>query len=341
MNEELVYTKSHHIKITHPKNLVMKKALKITGIILLGLIALVLIFVGYIAMSGIPSYEVEDIKYTANSSPESIERGHKLSMMLCANCHINRETGKLTGAKMLDAPPEFGEIFSPNITQHKVHGIGEWTDGDLVRLLRTGIKKDGQYAPVYMAKLPLMADEDINAIISFLRSDHQMVQADPTVSIPPEPSLLTKFLCRVAWKPYPLPSRPIELPDSANTLKLGEYLVHNLDCYACHSADFKTIDALNPPASVGYFGGGNLLLDREGRTKLSSNITPDKETGIGSWSKEKFIKAVKYGTKEGEAALTYPMLPYSMLTDHEVEAMYEYLQTVPPIANKVERSIYD
>jgi hypothetical protein len=58
-------------------------------------------------------------------------------------------------------------------------------------------------------------------------------------------------------------------------------------------------------------------------------------------SKEAFIKAVKYGLKEGEPALTYPMMPYLQLTDKEAGAIYEYLQTIPPIKNKVERSIYD
>ena len=107
---------------------------------------------------------------------------------------MDRATGKLTGQRMKDAPAEFGEIHAPNITQDKTYGIGEWTDGEIVRLLRTGIKRDGQYAPPYMAKLPLMADEDIDAIISFLRSDHRMVIAESKPDTPTKPSLLTKVL---------------------------------------------------------------------------------------------------------------------------------------------------
>jgi mono/diheme cytochrome c family protein len=318
----------------------MKKGLKILGVSIGFIVLLIGITVIFIGANDIPSYKVEKIDFKVNSSPEAIARGEKLAVMLCASCHLNHRTNKLTGQKMMDAPPEFGEIYSQNITQDKTHGIGEWTDGELVYLLRTGIKRDGKYSPPYMAKLPGMADEDINAVISFLRSDHPMVKADPTPDVPPKPSLLTKILCRVAFKPLPMPTEAIPLPNADDSVELGKYLAHNLDCFSCHSADFKTNDFLNPELSDGYFGGGNKPLDLQGRVMLTSNLTPDKETGIGNWTREDFIKALKYGQIKGGKALTYPMLPYSQLTDDEAGAIFEYLQTIPPIKNKVERSIY-
>ncbi|MDX1768914.1 MAG: c-type cytochrome [Arenibacter troitsensis] len=318
----------------------MKKVFKIVGIGLGIIVLFMAIALIFISASDIPSYEVEKIDYQVTSSPEAIARGEKLAVMLCASCHLNHQTYKLTGQKMMDAPPEFGEIYSQNITQDKTYGIGDWTDGELVYLLRTGIKRDGKYSPPYMAKLPGMADEDINAVISFLRSDHPMVKADPTPDVPPKPSLLTKILCRVAFKPLPMPTEAIPLPNADDSVELGKYLAHNLDCFSCHSADFKTNDFLNPELSEGYFGGGNKPLDLQGRVMLTSNLTPDKETGIGNWTREDFIKALKYGQIKGGKALTYPMLPYSQLTDDEAGAIFEYLQTIPPIKNKVERSIY-
>ena len=318
----------------------MKKVLKILGIGIGAIVLLMGIVILFISANDIPSYEVEKIDFEVVSSPEAIARGEKLSIMLCANCHMNPKTNKLTGHKMLDAPQEFGEIYSQNITQDKTHGIGNWTDGELVYLLRTGIKRDGQYSPPYMAKLPNMADEDINAIISFLRSDHPMVVADPSPDTPPQPSLLTKLLCRVAFKPFPMPSEKISLPSNDQTIELGRYLAHNLDCFSCHSADFKSNNFLNPELSVGYFAGGNKPLDMEGRVMLTSNLTPDKETGIGNWTKEDFITALKYGQKKGEKVLAYPMIPYTQLTDLEAGAIYEYLQSIPPIRNRVERSVY-
>ena len=96
-----------------------------------------------------------------------------------------------------------------------------------------------------------------------------------------------------------------------------------------------------PEKSPGYFGGGNKPLNFEGKIVLTANLTPDPETGIGNMTEEQFIRAVKYGLKEGEASLQYPMLPYPALTDEEAAAIFAYLQTIPPIKNKVERVIYD
>lgn len=306
---------------------------------------LVVVIIGAIAacwihFRGIPSYEIEPVEFSLKSTPESIARGKKLAFMLCANCHKNPDTGKLTGIKMLDAPPEFGEIYSANITQDKTYGIGSWTDAELVYLLRTGIKRDGKYAPPYMAKLPNMAHDDINAIISFLRSDDDMVKADPSPDIACEPSFLTKFLCTVAFKPLPMPKGIITMPDTTDQVALGKYLAHNLDCFSCHSADFKTVDALNPEKSEGYFGGGNKPLNREGKVMLTPNLTPDKATGIGNWTEEQFVSAVKYGQMKNAVALQYPMTPYALLTDYEAKAIFKYLKTIPAVKNKVKRSIY-
>lgn len=319
----------------------MKKTLKIVGLVLLIFVVFSTAGLIYINLKGIPSYETEKVNFELKSTPESIERGKKLASMLCANCHKNPKTGRLSGSLMLDAPPEFGTIYSANITKDKKHGIANWTDGELVYLFRTGIKKDGKYAPPYMPKLPHMADEDINAIISFLRSDNRMVKATAIPSKKSEPSLLTKFLCQVAFKPLPMPSEPINMPDTTDQIALGKYLVHSLDCYPCHSADFKTINVLEPEKTPGYLGGGNQPLNRKGQVVVTSNLTPDEETGIGSWSEDKFVKALKTGIIEGEHALQYPMVPYVHLTDYEAASIFEYLKTVPPINNKVERIVYE
>ena len=138
-----------------------------------------------------------------------------------------------------------------------------------------------------------------------------------------------------------MPGESIPMPDTANTLEIGQYLAHNLECFSCHSADFKTNNYLEPTKSAGYFAGGNEPLDLEGRVRRTSNLTPDKETGIGTWTSDQFIRAVKYGLINDQPALSYPMMPYILLTDYEVKSIYDYLMTVPPITNHVERSFYE
>ncbi|MFY0687175.1 MAG: c-type cytochrome [Cyclobacteriaceae bacterium] len=292
----------------------------------------------FIAIRGIPSYPVKAINYRANPTPEKLARGKVLVSTLCAGCHMNTDTRTLTGQRMLDVPAEFGTIYSPNITQDRTYGIGEWTDGEILYLLRTGIKRDGQYAPPYMAKLPTMADNDIASIIAFLRSDDPLVAPDPTPDQPVEPSFLVKLLSAVAFKPLPYPEQPIPMPDTTNMVELGKYYAHNLDCFSCHSADFKTNNFLEPVKSVGYFGGGLSLLNKKGQSIVAQNLTPDKKSGIGNWTEEQFVKAVKYGMKDGEEALRYPMLPYVHLTDQEIGSIYHYLMTIPAIENQIERS---
>ncbi len=307
---------------------------------ILVILIILAIVLAYIGGSPIPSYATADFEYEASHTPGMIARGAKLSSMLCSSCHMNRETGRLTGGPMKDVPPDWGTVYTPNITRDDIYGIGEWTDAELLYLLRTGIKKDGQYSPPYMAKLPKMADDDLDAIISFLRSDHISVQAQAVPDQPSDPSFMVKMLCRIAFKPFDMPDARIEMPDTSNRLEFGEYLAHNLECFSCHSADFATNNYLEPTLSKGYFAGGNKPLDPEGRIMLTSNLTPHKETGIGNWTRRQFINTLRLGIKEGEEGLRFPMMAYTMLTEHEAGSIYDYLMTIPAIENKVERSVY-
>lgn len=310
--------------------------------VVLGLLLVIIIVAGagaaFINFSDIPHYDKVDFDYRVSVTPEKVARGRKLVTTLCVMCHINHDTGLLTGQRMLDAPTEFGKIYSQNITQDKTYGIGNWTDAELLYLLRTGILKDGRYSPPYMAKLPHLADDDMEAIIAFLRSDDPLVAPQSIVDTPCAPSFLTKALSRLAFKPLPMPEKRIEMPDTSNLQEFGRYLAINFECWSCHSSDFKTMNVLEPELTPGFFGGGNKPLNLEGEVMLTSNLTPDKETGIGNWTEEQFVRALKYGLKDGEHALRYPMLPFTTLTDYEAKAIFAYLKTVPPIKNNVPRS---
>ena len=120
----------------------MKKALRYLLIIIAILLVAVGGFAAFVAIRGIPSYKAETVSFKVSGSPERIERGRQLSAMLCNDCHMDRNTDKLTGRKM-DEVKQFGAVYSKNITKDPEHGIGKWTDGELAYLLRTGIKPDG------------------------------------------------------------------------------------------------------------------------------------------------------------------------------------------------------
>ena len=317
----------------------MKKALKILAIALGALVVVLGLFLGYVAVRGIPSYQPGSVQLKVEVTAERIARGRKFAALLCAECHIDPTTRQLTGKRMEDAPDEFGPIYSRNITRDPKFGIGSWSDGELAYLLRTGIARDGRYIPPYMAKLPHLADEDLHSIIAFLRSDDALVA--PVAKKPPgvtEPSFLTKVLSNLVFKPLPYPDKPIALPDPSDELALGRYLVVNLDCWTCHSPDFKTMNTMEPEKTPGFLSGGNPMLDFAHRTLPSANITFDEQTGIGRWSKADFVRAMRDGVRPDGRPILYPMGVSPELDERELSAMYAYLQSAPKIRNAVARA---
>jgi mono/diheme cytochrome c family protein len=312
----------------------MRKILKVVGLIL----GVLLVAAGGAALwinRGLPSYAPKRIDLHVEGTPERVARGKRLAAMLCTSCHTDPETGKLTGKRMEDVPPEFGEIHSSNITRDPEHGIGGWTDGELAYFIRTGVRRDGVYVPMYMVKLPRISDEELSSILAFLRSDDAWVAPSGVASVPSRPSFLVKLLSRVAWKPAAWPDHPIERPDGRDPVALGRYLAHDvLDCYACHSADFKTLDLEHPERSPGYMGGGNALLDINGKVIYAPNITPDEATGIGAWTEAGFARAMKGSFRPDGTPIRLPMPRLPELTDDEAKALYAFLRTVPKLHNE-------
>jgi mono/diheme cytochrome c family protein len=231
----------------------------------------------YIDRSGIPHYPPGHVELKVEVTPERVERGRRTVQILCAACHLDNETASLAGKPMLDLPPQFGYAHSANITQDPETGIATWTDGELAYLLRTGVRRDGLYAPPWMVKLPNMADEDLKDVIAFLRSDDPLVRPIKAKRPLSRPSLFTKALSRVAFKPLPYPEKPIATPDPADKVAHGRYLVEaRAMCFACHSADFAKNDELVPERSAGYLGGGNAMPDMNGvqaKVELTSPTT--------------------------------------------------------------------
>ena len=319
----------------------MKRLLKILGLILGAITVLLVSGAAFIGIKGVPTYKAEypAALQSLKVQPDSVRvaRGAKIATLLCNECHKG-EDGQLSGNILPDLPKEFGTVASYNITHDPIHGIGQWTDGELYYFLRTGIRKDGSWAPPFMPKFPLMADEDLYAIIAWLRSDAPALAPSTRENPPNEYNFLIKFLSNVAFFPPPLPAQPIGVPDTTNQVVYGKYVANSLcACFACHSADFKKMDQLVPENSAGFYGGGNPMLNKEGAVVPSANITMDKETGFGNFTQQQFYEAVKYGKNPRGGPLYYPMFPHTTLSDTEINGIWAYLQTVPPIKNQVQR----
>ena len=127
----------------------------------------------------------------------------------------------------------------------------------------------------------------------------------------------------VALQDYSGPS-PVGVPAelaSADDLTKGKYLTEAADCAACHTA----------PGGKPYAGGFPFKLPFG--TIYTPNITPDTETGIGSWTDAQFLRAMHEGIAEDGSRL-YPAFPYAsytLLTDADVLLIKGYLGSLSPV----------
>jgi cytochrome c5 len=106
-------------------------------------------------------------------------------------------------------------------------------------------------------------------------------------------------------------------------IQRGEYLAKMGDCISCHT---------NVHAGTPAYAGG-LPIDTPFGTFYSPNITPDKETGIGTWSEKDFIRALKEG-RDPNGRNYFPVFPYyyfSKITEEDARALYAYFMSLPPI----------
>lgn len=117
----------------------------------------------------------------------------------------------------------------------------------------------------------------------------------------------------------------------------GRYLVETIGaCGNCHTP----LGQRGPDRSKHLAGG--FVFKEKPFTAYSSNITPDKETGIGNWTDEQIIKAIREGIRP-DGTIIGPPMPielYRRLSDTDVKAIVAYLRTVKPVKNKVAKSEY-
>lgn len=161
-------------------------------------------------------------------------------------------------------------------------------------------------------------------------------------------SLVVAYFCSIGSayaeeKTNPLPEKTVPEPliegfypayppttaaigDKEFLIKRGEYLAKLGDCIACHTnvKDKK-------PAYA-----GTLPINTPFGTFYSPNITPDKETGIGSWTEQDFIRAMREG-RNPKGANYFPVFPYpyfSKMTDDDLRALYLYFMNIPAVKQK-------
>ena len=114
----------------------------------------------------------------------------------------------------------------------------------------------------------------------------------------------------------------------------GKYLVEFGGCNDCHTPGYF----LGKPDMSRYLGGSNVGFEiPKVGVFAGPNLTPDKETGLGNWTKEQIIAAVQIGVRP-DGRILAPIMPwqaFAKLTKTDVGAIADYLRSLPPVRNKV------
>ena len=322
----------------------MKRVLKVLGALLL-IVALFAIGSAVYVTQALPRIPLKaEVKVEATA--ERLARGEYLANHVCAcmDCHStrdwNRFSGPLTpgtlgkGGERFDRTMNFpGEFYSRNITPF---ALKDWSDAEIYRAITSGVSKDGHpFFPVMpYPNYNRMATEDIYSLIAYLRS------IPPQENTPP-PSK-ADFPVNIILHTIPEPAAPTERPEPSEGLAYGAYLVNAAGCGECHTRTEKGKKVGAP------FAGGFEFHMPTGSVNRSANITPSTNGGIGKWSKEQFIQRFKQYSDssyvappvdwaKNEFQTVMPWTMYTGMSEQDLGAIYDYLRTVKPVDQFVER----
>ena len=297
----------------------IRKILKWTGITLVALVAIV---VATVAARWDRTFDVPTPELKSSSDPTVIARGRYLAFgpAHCSDCHAGLEsravlaqggTPPLSGGMVFDIPP--GVIRVPNITPDRATGIGKFTDGQIARMIRYGVRHDGRAALPFM-EFNNMNDSDIVAVISFLRS-----QAPASHAVEPtDLNWMGKAVTAFMLEPLTPAATPV-----ANR---GEYIVDALaNCAGCHTQRSMVSGAFTGPR----LRGG---IPMESSVNAAIKLTPPDLTGnpggrTAMWTEDEFVARFHAGERIPGSPM--PWQAFGRMSEDDVRSIYRYLKSVP------------
>src|SRR6185295_8871732 len=251
-------------------------------------------------------------------------------------CHTAPKQPLNAGGRKYDGP--FGTVYSSNITPDPATGIGKWTDEQIITATRAGRRPNGErLLPVHpYTTFNGMAAQDLKDVVAYLRSVPAVNRQTPAkkISVPLfESVFLPAWLATFAAVENP----PASAPTSG--VPRGEYLTRAVGhCGECHTPRTMTMAVDN----TRFLAGNPKGKGPEG--SAVPNITPDRETGLGSWTEEQITDYLETGNKpDGDVAGGLMMeviegssAGYKDLTKADRQAIAKYLKSIPTIKNKID-----
>lgn len=297
-----------------------KRVLKWSGAGVGGLLALVLVLVaGAFAFTNSHRglvYEVDPPSLQTTNELDDAEvlaLGERLYLVRgCADCHA-RDLG---GSIMVD-DRVVGRLTATNLTTGAGGAVHEYSQEDWIRAIRHGVGRDGRPL-IFMPSHEFfpIGDDDLAAMIAYMESVPPVDRELPPTRLGPlaailysagkMPLLPARLIDHSAPRPTPPPPGP--------TAEYGAYLATG--CIGCHGDNHSGGRIPGAPPDM----------------PIPTNITPDPETGIGTWTQEDFVRLMREGIRPNGEPVD-PFMPVAFMkefTDMELEAMWLYLRTLEP-----------
>jgi mono/diheme cytochrome c family protein len=297
------------VRAWHAKN----KAVKWVGTMGSSLAALlvslmcIVLLIGLIKFYGPRSAPVPDL--TVAGTPEQIAHGEHIANSFCASCHSTTNELPLTGGVDLgkDFPMPLGSFVTANLTP--AGPLKDWSDGEIFRAIRNGIDRDGQVLfAMSGARGRHLSDEDIHAVIAYLRS--QPAVTNETQMPLDQPNVLALLLGGAGVIPEGEPpiTTAINMPAKGATAVFGAYILSYQDCVLCHGENLTG----GTPGQLAPMG-----------PSLSA---------VKTWTQEQFITTLRTGVDPDGHKLNDKLMPwpsFGRMDDDELAAVYAYITGLP------------
>jgi mono/diheme cytochrome c family protein len=275
----------------------------------------------------IDAAEVTAMKLTPEAAAQlatqrAVERGQHLvkARYTCRACH----GANFGGGVMIDAFP-IGHLLAPNLTLGTGSRTAEYQPRDWDRIVRHGVLRDGHPAVMPSEDFRQMSDQELSDIISYIRSLPPVNNTVPPSTFGPLGKiLLATGKIKFAANTIPSHTAPhaVAPPTTEVSAEFGKHL--STVCLGCHGPDL----------SGGPIAGG------DPSWPPARNLTPDA-TGLKGWTYDQFVTTFTQGRRPDGTALRAPMsdvVSYGKsMTDVERQALWAYLQSLPPVSKTIEQ----
>jgi mono/diheme cytochrome c family protein len=274
--------------------------------------------------AGFASLAILALGVSSSRAETPLERGTYLmrSIVACGNCHTPKgPQGDVPDMELAGGVTFQEDVFtavSPNITPDRDTGVGKWTGAQIIAAIREGKRPDGTIIgpPMPIALYRGMSDEDVSAIVAYLRSVKPIANktAKSQYKIPLPPS----------YGPAVTGVAPVPRADK---VAYGKYLAGPLGhCVECHS----TPGANGAPDVVNQTGGGGMQFNGPWGVSHAPNITP---AALAKYSDDDIENAITKGVRPDGSHLMPPMAYgyYRNIAPADLDAIVAYLRTLKPL----------